>query len=138
MNIHPASVLALMVLAHLVADYTLQGCLANLKQKKWWDDQLKGAPDATKHKYRNDYKVGLICHSLYWSLIVCLPLVVFNSWVYAFMSFWQGGIHYLVDNAKANHYSISLVTDQICHAIQILSVWSVWYGCNLIMKGIAV
>lgn len=134
MNLHPTSILALLVLAHLVADYTLQGCLANLKQKSWWDDQLKSAPDATKRKYRNDYKAGLVCHSLYWSLIVCLPLVMFNGAFYAVVALVQGAIHYVIDDAKANKHTINLVQDQLLHAVQILAAWGVW----IIMKGTAV
>ena len=26
---------------HLIADYFLQGCLADLKQRRWWDAQIK-------------------------------------------------------------------------------------------------
>ena len=126
MNLHPTSILALMVLAHLVADYTLQGCLANLKQKAWWEQQMPDVKLDRRRKYRNDYKAGLVCHSLYWSLIVCLPLVAFDSASYAAMSLVHGALHYAIDDAKANRGKLNLIQDQILHAVQILAVWAVW------------
>ncbi len=124
MKIPSFSLLLLMILGHLVADYTLQGWLASGKQKKWWGDQLKDAPDSVKRKYRNDYKVALLCHSLYWSIIVCLPLL-FHPVLFAINAIGHAALHYLIDDAKANKLAISLVEDQIYHFVQIISVWLV-------------
>ncbi len=124
MNISSASLLLLMILGHLVADYTLQGWLASGKQKKWWDSQLKDAPDEMKRKYRNDYKVALVCHSLYWSIIVCLPLL-FHPVLFAINAIGHAVLHYLIDDAKANKLAINLVEDQVFHFVQIISVWLV-------------
>ena len=33
-------ILFIMLLMHYIEDFHLQGCLANLKQKKWWIDEL--------------------------------------------------------------------------------------------------
>lgn len=132
MNIHPLSILALMILAHLVADYTLQGCLADLKQKRWWEEKMMLVKDNRRRKYRNDYKAALACHSLYWSLIVCLPLIVYDGPIYAVASLLHGAIHYCIDDAKANRGWLNLVQDQLLHGLQILSVWIAWVvkgGC---------
>lgn len=127
MNLHPMTVFALMVLAHLVADYTLQGCLASLKQKKWWQDQMEDVKPERRRKYRNDYKAALVCHSLYWSLIVCLPLAMLNSPVYAIMALVHGALHYVIDDAKANRNMLNLVQDQLLHEFQIFTIWIVWF-----------
>ena len=130
-EIHPASMLALMFLLHLVADYTLQGCLANLKQKSWWSDQIPKNIDERKRlltwrMYKNDYMAGLACHAMYWSLVVCLPLLMIGGPAYAISSVIQGAIHYFVDDMKANKKAINLIEDQIIHAGQIFGVWGVW------------
>lgn len=124
MKIPLFSLLLLMILAHFVADYTLQGWLASGKQKKWWNDQLKNAPDEMKRKYRNDYKVALLCHSLYWSIIVCLPML-FHPALFAINAIGHAVLHYLIDDAKANKLAINLVEDQVLHFVQILLVWFV-------------
>lgn len=38
-----------MIFCHIVDDYYLQGCLAKMKQKKWWEENC---PD---EKYKNDF-----------------------------------------------------------------------------------
>ena len=43
------AILILMLFAHIVDDYYLQGWLASVKQKKWWE---KNAPDKL---YKFDY-----------------------------------------------------------------------------------
>ena len=131
LNIHDTSVLMIMFLLHLIADYTLQGCLANLKQAKWWDSQIPiGMPERERYKifqkYKNDYKVGLACHSLYWSLIVCLPLLTFNGIAYMVSSIIHAVIHYVIDDMKANKRVINLIQDQALHAIQIACIFSTW------------
>ena len=108
----------IMLLLHHLADYTLQGWLANGKQKSWWDEAFGGTTPA---KYRNDYKCALLCHSLYWALVVFVPI-------------WWGAapdtalpmlctntiVHYAVDDLKANERVINLWTDQVLHWLQIL------------------
>ena len=59
------TILVLMLLGHLVADYTLQGWLADGKQESWWKKVCGGViPD----KYKYDYVAALFCHALYWSI----------------------------------------------------------------------
>ena len=45
--------LLLMIFAHIVDDYYLQGILASMKQKSWWTKQ-----EGYKSLYKNDYKMN--------------------------------------------------------------------------------
>lgn len=115
-------VFILCVLGHFMADYTLQGCLANMKQKRWGDAQLaKSAVDSTE-KYRNDYKAGLVCHGLYWAIVTFLPLFLFGigAYVVGILMLVNASIHYRVDDEKANKLSINLIEDQLLHLGQII------------------
>lgn len=104
----------LMLLAHLVADYTLQGWLADGKQKAWWDKVFGGrTPDA----YCLDYIAALACHALYWSLLVCAPL--WDSPRLAWLVAVNTVVHAVVDDMKANKKRINLVQDQLLHVLQI-------------------
>ena len=106
-----------MVFMHIVDDYYLQGILASMKQKSWWE---KNAPDEL---YRNDYRMALIMHSMSWSFMVLLPVAIF----YGFNVGWSFGIafainaviHGVVDDLKANKRKINLITDQSIHMVQI-------------------
>jgi len=110
-----------MVFCHLVADYNMQGILANLKQKSWWE---KNYPDEL---YENDWVISLLEHSFMWSFITHMPLI----WYFwnnkdAFFAIGitiliQAGIHALIDHAKANAKAINLVDDQLLHLFQIIS-----------------
>ena len=109
-------ILILMLLGHLVSDYTLQGWLADGKQRKWWQKLVPNGELPRKYKY--DYIAALICHALYWSIFICapfyasshfLPAIIFNTWAHA-----------LVDDLKANRGVLNLIQDQLLHLIQIL------------------
>lgn len=125
--------LALMFLLHFFADFNLQigSGMDKFKQRKWWSDQL---PNNTVErdrylifkKYRYDYLCGLVCHGLYWSLIVCLPILLAGGFWYALNSLAHGAIHVFVDDAKANRMKLNLWQDQAIHALQVLLVWFVW------------
>lgn len=113
-----------MLFLHLVDDYYLQGILAQMKQKFWWE---KNAPDPL---YKNDYKVALIEHAFSWTFMIMLPitvLMVINNniliapWTVAFVVNWI--IHGWTDHLKANIHNISLVVDQVTHICQILATW---------------
>ena len=82
-------ILFLMLLMHYIEDFHLQGCLANLKQKKWWEKEVAenlfhSKDDNPQHRerllfysqYRNDYKMSLFAHSIENALFVTLPLIV--------------------------------------------------------------
>lgn len=105
----------LMLLGHLLADYTLQGWLADGKQKEWWDKAFGGK---TPDKYKHDYKAALACHSLYWALIICAPLYG-NAHIVGYVVA-NMVVHYIVDDMKANKKIINLVQDQLIHLMQIV------------------
>ena len=112
-------ILFAMIFAHIVDDYYLQGILAKMKQKKWWQE------NAPSELYRNDYIVALIIHSFSWSFMITLPtlFVSTNYIIIVFFIILNTILHAYVDNAKANEYSINLIVDQICHLIQIIGTW---------------
>lgn len=114
-------VIILMILGHLIADYTLQGWLAQAKQKTYWASFDK--------KYKYDYIPALICHSTYWAIVVFAPIMFF-SWE-TLNWFWLAlpiniVIHYIVDDLKANQLKINLIVDQVIHLIQIIVTWTLW------------
>jgi hypothetical protein len=112
----------LMILLHVIDDFHLQGILANMKQKEWWRKQ-EGYNDL----YKNDYKTALFIHSLSWAIIISLPFLWIQipfGWASLFIVI-NTGIHYYVDDLKANKHKISLYTDQTIHFIQIFVTWLV-------------
>ena len=112
-------ILFAMIFAHIVDDYYLQGVLAKMKQKKWWEEN---APDKL---YRHDYIVALIAHAFSWSFMINIP-TLFISTNYIVMLLFivvNTYVHAYVDNAKANKFSINLIIDQICHIVQIIGTW---------------
>jgi small-conductance mechanosensitive channel len=110
-----------MIFAHIVDDYYLQGILAKMKQKSWWE---KNAP-AELYKY--DYIVALFMHAFSWSFMINLPtLLVSNDYILMCIYMVVNTlIHAWIDNDKANRHHINLITDQICHLIQIVNLWLV-------------
>ena len=114
-------VLVMMILLHFIADYTLQGWLAQGKQKTYWQPYDK--------KYKYDYVPALICHSLYWSILITAP-ILYYSWSYMNW-YWivipvNAILHYIIDDLKANKLKINLITDQLLHLIQIVLTWVGW------------
>ena len=109
------TVLVLMLLGHLVADYTLQGWLADGKQKAWWKKMFGGEIPG---RYKYDYIAGLACHSLYWAILVCAPF--YASWWFLAAVLLNAVVHMVVDDLKANRMVINLVEDQLLHLLQIL------------------
>lgn len=106
-----------MIFCHIVDDYYLQGLLANLKQKSFWK---KNAPD---EMYEHDYIMALLMHSLSWSFMVMLPLLVYFDFDPPDLFFVLYGVntavHAIVDDLKANKRQINLITDQSIHIAQI-------------------
>ena len=120
-----------MLFMHVIADYNVQGCLANMKQKSWWVDQCDQL-NVGFAKYKNDYKMALFMHSFSWAFLVMLPLFIvdgFNLSLLCFWGFvWNTEIHYFIDDFKANVHMINLVQDQIFHIIQIVVTFVCWIG----------
>lgn len=114
-----------MILFHIIDDFVLQPIsLSNLKQKKWWEKQ-EGYSD----KYKDDYKVALAIHSISWSIMIHIPLVImFPSLgqLALLISFIVNAvIHYFIDDLKANKLKINLFEDQMIHFCQIFTTLSV-------------
>ena len=120
---------------HLIADYFLQGILADLKQKRWWDEQLKkyyedyngkdksfAWQDFLREKYKYDYMAGLFCHALMWAIVTFFPLMWFcSAWTFFHLVFVNWMIHAVVDQAKANIHCFNLVQDQLIHMAQVIA-----------------
>jgi hypothetical protein len=104
-----------MLAGHLITDYTLQGWLADGKQKSWWNKITNGN---LPPKYRYDYIAALICHALYWSIAVCLPL--WDSPILPWAIIGNTIIHAVVDDLKANRSKLNLIQDQLLHLAQIV------------------
>lgn len=106
--------LVLMLLAHFFADYTLQGWLADGKQKAWWKKQLK---DLESTKYKFDYLMALACHSMYWAILICLPFYASPYFLHAIVV--NSVVHAVVDDQKCNRFKLNLIEDQLWHFVQI-------------------
>jgi phosphate/sulfate permease len=112
-----------MIFCHIVDDYYLQGILASMKQKAWWEKQ-----EGYSNKYAGDYMMALIAHAVSWSFMVHLILFFFNiPGMAIYISIILNAIfHAYIDNEKANKKSINLVTDQSCHFLQIAVTWMIF------------
>lgn len=122
---HYLLILFLMFFFHVVDDYYLQGVLAKMKQKKWWEEN---APDSL---YKDDYIIALFIHAFSWSFMITLPwfVIAFISLdtlliVFLILSYFCNVImHTLTDHMKANEHILSLVQDQSRHFYQIIITW---------------
>jgi len=120
-------ILFAMLWCHAIDDYAIQGCLANLKQKKWWQEH------APQPLYKNDYIIALIMHSLSWSFSISIPILIAavlweNSVLLPVLPLFyilNTIVHAIVDDAKANRFEINLIQDQLIHIVQIVIVWIV-------------
>ena len=117
-------VLILMIFAHIVDDFYLQGVLAKMKQKGWWKENASNA------LYKFDYIVALIIHALSWSIMITLPILFVSAWnphwaIYLMLGV-NVAIHAIVDDLKANRHKINLACDQFVHVMQIHLTWLVW------------
>lgn len=112
-------ILFVMIFAHIVDDYYLQGILASLKQKTWWENQKSYKP-----MYKYDYIVALIMHAFSWSFMISLPILYlgFTKWI-SVAIILNTIIHGIVDDLKANKHKINLIVDQSIHIIQIVITW---------------
>ena len=122
-------ILLTMFFLHIVDDYYLQGVLAQMKQKCWWQEY---APD---EQYKNDYIMALIEHGFSWTFMIHIPLFVV-MWFYGYQIHWlfllftfSGNwfCHSMTDHMKANLGYINLIEDQIIHIVQIISTWGILF-----------
>ena len=109
-------ILLTMIFLHIVDDYVLQGILAQMKQKKFWEDN---APDKM---YKYDYIWALIMHAFSWTFMIMLPLAVTGvSGPAFFIAFAINlALHAVTDDLKANRHAINLWQDQLVHISQII------------------
>lgn len=123
----------LCLLLHFIADFKLQGCLANLKQVWWWLEEVQKRDLYDKWGfYKHDYLMGLLCHSFMWSLITFIPLMlVIDSTLFTVVILINTILHAYADNEKANRLSINLWTDQLSHLLQITGTLGVLYATVL-------
>ena len=110
-----------MIFCHIVDDYYLQGVLAKMKQRSWWEE------NAPQEEYKHDYKVALIMHAFSWSFMIMLPYIFIgiNEYVACFAILINATIHAIIDNLKANTKAINLVVDQTTHILQVFTTWLV-------------
>jgi archaellum biogenesis protein FlaJ (TadC family) len=130
-----------MIFFHFLADYHLQGVLANMKQYEWWKKQVENYENSM---YRNDYKAALVAHSFEWAFIMMLPLlyeIYHECWNFEHYSVLAAGayvgllivntiVHCIVDNAKANRKTINLVKDQSIHLVQVFLTWLIFVAAT--------
>ena len=120
-----------MLVLHVIADFHLQGCLADLKQKRWWMDNVfsKGF----NHKYDKDYLAALAMHGLEWSIIVHIP-VFWLAWTHLpdtstrylillASVLIQAVLHAVIDDLKCNRYKLNLIQDQMLHIGQLILIY---------------
>lgn len=108
---------------HLIADFCLQGILANMKQRSWWEEQFEKFNVDEKHRelYKDDWEVGLYCHAMMWSIITFFPLMfLVNSTIFSLIIVTNMFIHRVVDDLKANEKIFSLFNDQVMHFLQVM------------------
>ena len=120
--------LVLMLIGHLISDYTLQGWLADGKQKIWWRKLFGGHEDAVPDKYKHDYIAALVCHALYWSIFICAPFYA-SDWFLAAIIL-NSAAHAIIDDLKANRFKLNLIQDQLLHLVQIMLT----FGAFMLLK----
>ena len=111
-------VIALMIFCHIVDDYYLQGILASMKQRSWWEENYP------QKLYKYDYIMALVTHAISWAFMIMLPIAVYMSFrptnFFFVMLVINSVIHALVDDIKANKHKINLIMDQCIHFVQIV------------------
>lgn len=113
---------------HILADFICQGWFVNGKQKAWWRKMCRQelGKDLEETEYRYDYLVGVVLHSLFWSMLVCLP---FFSDRYLWAAVLANtAVHAVVDELKANRFQLNLLQDQILHFLQIAITLAIMRG----------
>jgi hypothetical protein len=119
---------------HLLADYFLQGCLSDLKRKRWWSDQIKklykdydGYSKSFEwqyrfiKKYKYDYMAGLLCHAAMWTIVSFFPLMWFCApGMFTMLVLANILVHFVTDHMKANAQRLNLIQDQLIHLVQVI------------------
>lgn len=108
----------LMLAMHTIEDFHLQGRMADMKQKSWWEEYPA--------RYHRDYIPVLFLHGMEWSVLVSLPLLLLTGldvpmW-FVLAVVINGIVHAIVDDLKANRFRINLIQDQAAHIIQMAAI----------------
>jgi len=117
-------ILLSMIFCHVIDDYFLQGILATLKQKKYWQENYP------QKMYKYDYVMALLMHSFSWTFMIMLPIFFYFNFkidvgmILIFIINFC--VHTIVDNEKANEFTINLIVDQLCHLVQIVLTWIIF------------
>lgn len=114
-------ILFLMIFLHVIDDFCIQGIMASMKQKSWWQEH----PIGSNPKYKNDYIAALFAHSFSWSFMIMIPILIWGQWEWPIL-IANMLTHAVIDNAKANKFQINLIQDQTYHLIQIIATWLVF------------
>jgi len=119
-------VVMLMLFCHVVADYNLQGWLAQAKQKEYWETN---APDKL---YAKDYICALLMHSISWAFMIMLPIALYLDFnvnmTFVLVFVINTLLHMWCDDLKANKKRINLWHDQILHIGQIAYTAMIFLG----------
>ena len=111
-------ILFLMIFLHIIDDFCLQGIMASMKQKSWWQKDSVGS----QPKYKYDYIAALLAHSFSWAFMIMIPVLIGGTWN-PIILILNMLLHAFIDNMKANHMRINLIADQSMHLLQILVTW---------------
>lgn len=106
----------MMLFLHVLDDFHFQGCLANLKQKSWWETN---APDPM---YKYDWIPALAAHVITWTMFIMLPCVIFMDvpvWLVVVLFVCNCAFHFWIDDLKCNRMALNLIEDQLFHLSQI-------------------
>ena len=119
---NPLLIFFIMLFCHIVDDYYLQGILASMKQKAWWEKQ-----EGYSEKYTNDFIMALFMHAFSWAFIINLIFIILgiNINFIFFSIIINCVIHMIIDHLKANVKLINLCTDQTLHIFQIWTTFIV-------------
>jgi len=118
-------VLFIMIFAHIIDDFKLQGIMADMKCRLWWYNTINTLEHGEIYKY--DYIVPLILHGFQWSMMVhsvfLLSVSMRDNPILYISIIINGLVHSFIDNLKANEFKINLIQDQLLHLIQIIVIY---------------
>ena len=127
-------ILLCMLFCHIVDDFYLQGILAKMKQKSWWEEQTDN------QMYQHDWLPALIAHGVSWSFMMMLPCNIYllmnrPDMLYLFLIIFPVNVfvHCFIDHQKCNKRTICLCDDQCVHFGQI--VFTFFYFFVLVNVG---
>ena len=137
----PIVLFLLMLLAHIIEDFHLQGRMADMKQRRWWEDAIWSSVQHLTFmedrnaefrrqigQYRYDYLSVLILHGFEWAICVSIPVFFYTGFepsaAYMIAMIIMAFAHSLVDHLKCNMFEINLVYDQAIHIAQVVALWA--------------